>query len=187
MKSRSFGSRHRIPFDACRKVCYSVFQFDPARNGFLRGGGIAGWRVFPGNGASAAAPREERCSDAEANWTLVLVSVSWGWWLWPFRGAEAVPKARSSPWKSPPTPGRRRSPSWMPTKMVFSITTNWPRPRACGRAWRRSRSWSTFARLQPSESQLKSAKITAEEIDARIQEWKALGTGRVTVPATSSA
>ena len=39
----------------------------------------------------------------------------------------------------------------------------------------------------PSESQLKSVKISAEEIDARIQEWKAHGTGRVAVPATSSA
>ena len=34
----------------------------------------------------------------------------------------------------------------------------------------------------PSESQLKSVKITAEEIDARIQEWKDHGTGRVSVP-----
>ena len=34
----------------------------------------------------------------------------------------------------------------------------------------------------PSESQLKTAKITAEEIDARIQEWKALGAGRISVP-----
>jgi hypothetical protein len=33
----------------------------------------------------------------------------------------------------------------------------------------------------PSESQLLSAKITADEIDARIKEWKARGTGRVKV------
>jgi len=33
----------------------------------------------------------------------------------------------------------------------------------------------------PSENDLRSAKITAEEIDARIQEWKARGTGRVKV------
>ncbi len=36
-------------------------------------------------------------------------------------------------------------------------------------------------REAPSESELRSAKITAEEIDARIQEWKARGTGRVNV------
>ncbi|MGO9114275.1 MAG: hypothetical protein ACLP9L_34095 [Thermoguttaceae bacterium] len=34
---------------------------------------------------------------------------------------------------------------------------------------------------EPSESQLRSAKITADEIDARIQEWKAHGTGRIKV------
>ena len=34
----------------------------------------------------------------------------------------------------------------------------------------------------PAESELQSAKISAEEIDARIKEWKALGTGRITVP-----
>jgi hypothetical protein len=33
----------------------------------------------------------------------------------------------------------------------------------------------------PSENQLASAKITAEEIDARIKEWKDRGTGRVRV------
>ena len=36
-------------------------------------------------------------------------------------------------------------------------------------------------RPPPPESQLRSAKITAEEIDARIQEWKACGTGRIRV------
>jgi hypothetical protein len=39
----------------------------------------------------------------------------------------------------------------------------------------------TFRGAAPSESQLKSAKISAEEIDARIQEWKAHGTGRIAV------
>jgi hypothetical protein len=39
----------------------------------------------------------------------------------------------------------------------------------------------TFRGAAPSESQLKSAKIGAEEIDARIQEWKAHGTGRIAV------
>ena len=38
----------------------------------------------------------------------------------------------------------------------------------------------------PSESQLKTAKITAEEIDARIQEWKALGADVSACPATFS-
>ena len=33
-------------------------------------------------------------------------------------------------------------------------------------------------RPPPSESELQSVKITAEEIDARIKEWKARGTGR---------
>jgi len=33
----------------------------------------------------------------------------------------------------------------------------------------------------PSESDVTSAKITAEEIDARIQEWKARGSGRIGV------
>jgi len=33
----------------------------------------------------------------------------------------------------------------------------------------------------PAESQLKGVKISAEEIDARIQEWKNRGTGRITV------
>jgi hypothetical protein len=32
----------------------------------------------------------------------------------------------------------------------------------------------------PPESQIRAAKITAQEIDARIQEWKARGTGRIT-------
>ncbi len=33
----------------------------------------------------------------------------------------------------------------------------------------------------PEESELQSVKITAAEIDARIQQWKSLGTGRVKV------
>jgi hypothetical protein len=37
-------------------------------------------------------------------------------------------------------------------------------------------------RPMPPESQLQTQKITAEEIDARIQEWKARGTGRISVP-----
>ena len=36
-----------------------------------------------------------------------------------------------------------------------------------------------LSRSRAAESQLRSAKITAEEIDARIQEWKAQDTGRV--------
>ena len=34
---------------------------------------------------------------------------------------------------------------------------------------------------KPPESQLKSAKISAEEIDARIQKWKERSTGRITL------
>ena len=34
---------------------------------------------------------------------------------------------------------------------------------------------------QPPESQLRSAKISADESDARIKEWKARGTGRIAV------
>ncbi len=33
----------------------------------------------------------------------------------------------------------------------------------------------------PSEDEVRSAKITAEEIDARIREWKDRGTGRINV------
>ncbi len=40
---------------------------------------------------------------------------------------------------------------------------------------------ATFRGPKPSESQLQSAKISAEEIDARIQEWKEHGSGRTTV------
>ena len=36
--------------------------------------------------------------------------------------------------------------------------------------------------MEVPESQLKSAKISAEDIDARIREWQAAGTGRVSVP-----
>ncbi len=36
-------------------------------------------------------------------------------------------------------------------------------------------------RPTPPESEVQSAKITAEEIDARINEWKKRGTGRISV------
>ena len=41
---------------------------------------------------------------------------------------------------------------------------------------------ATFRGPKPPESQLRSEKISAEEIDARIQAWKALGAGRIAVP-----
>ena len=39
----------------------------------------------------------------------------------------------------------------------------------------------TFRGPKPSESQLKDLKISADEIDARIKEWKEHGSGRITV------
>ena len=40
---------------------------------------------------------------------------------------------------------------------------------------------TAFRGPAPSESQLQNAKISAEEIDARIQHWKEHGAGRITV------
>lgn len=90
-------------------------------------------------------------------------------------------KARSNRWKSHPTRAQALA-ALDANKDGFLDYNELAKAPGLRAAVAKIKNLSQFRGPVPSESELQGAKINAAEIDARIQQWKEHGTGRISVP-----